>query len=112
MLTALRTRASLSLATCPSTPEERHLFGEIRLAQRLAAHRRLDPPQHVAVAARGQHPDSRDADVAVAVVHRTGPVPAGEAAVAIAVASGHRAEAFETCRWIIDRIKETVPVWK
>ncbi|MBI4229429.1 MAG: molybdenum cofactor biosynthesis protein MoaE [Planctomycetes bacterium] len=50
--------------------------------------------------------------LAVAVVHRTGPVPAGEAAVAIAVASGHRAEAFETCRWIIDRIKETVPVWK
>jgi molybdopterin synthase catalytic subunit len=48
----------------------------------------------------------------VAVAHRIGVVPVGEASVAIAVASGHRGEAFEACRWLIDRLKEIVPIWK
>jgi molybdopterin synthase catalytic subunit len=48
----------------------------------------------------------------VAMVHRIGVVPVGEASVAIAVASGHRGEAFEACRWLIDRLKEIVPIWK
>ncbi len=48
----------------------------------------------------------------VAMVHRIGVVPVGEASVAIAVSSGHRAEAFEACRWLIDRLKEIVPIWK
>jgi len=48
----------------------------------------------------------------VAVVHRLGDVPMGEASVAIAVSSSHRKEAFEACRFIIDKLKETVPIWK
>jgi molybdopterin synthase catalytic subunit len=48
----------------------------------------------------------------VAMVHRIGPVPVGEASVAIAVSAGHRAEAFAACRWLIDRLKEIVPIWK
>jgi molybdopterin synthase catalytic subunit len=48
----------------------------------------------------------------VAMVHRIGVVPVGEASVGIAVASGHRAEAFAACRWLIDRLKEIVPIWK
>jgi molybdopterin synthase catalytic subunit len=48
----------------------------------------------------------------VAMVHRIGVVPVGEASVAIAVAAGHRGEAFEACRWLIDRLKEVVPIWK
>jgi molybdopterin synthase catalytic subunit len=48
----------------------------------------------------------------VAMVHRIGVVPVGEASVAIAVASGHRGETFEACRWLIDRLKEIVPIWK
>jgi molybdopterin synthase catalytic subunit len=48
----------------------------------------------------------------VAMVHRIGVVPVGEASVAIAVSSGHRAEAFVACRWLIDRLKEIVPIWK
>jgi molybdopterin synthase catalytic subunit len=48
----------------------------------------------------------------VAMVHRLGVVPVGEASVAIAVSSGHRDEAFEACRWLIDRLKEIVPIWK
>ncbi len=48
----------------------------------------------------------------VAMVHRLGVVPVGEASVAIAVSAGHRAEAFEACHWLIDRLKEIVPIWK
>ena len=48
----------------------------------------------------------------VAMVHRTGVVPVGEASVAIAVSAGHRGEAFVACHWLIDRLKELVPIWK
>jgi len=48
----------------------------------------------------------------VAMVHRIGLVPVGEASVGIAVSAGHRAEAFEACHWLIDRLKEIVPIWK
>jgi molybdopterin synthase catalytic subunit len=49
---------------------------------------------------------------AVACRHRTGEVPVGEASVAIAVAAAHRAAAFEACRFVIDEIKRSVPIWK
>jgi molybdopterin synthase catalytic subunit len=48
----------------------------------------------------------------VAMVHRTGRVPIGQASVAIAVSAGHRREAFAACHWLIDRLKEVVPIWK
>jgi molybdopterin synthase catalytic subunit len=48
----------------------------------------------------------------VAVVHRIGRVDLGEASVAIAVASEHRAAAFDAGRWLIDTLKEQVPIWK
>jgi molybdopterin synthase catalytic subunit len=47
-----------------------------------------------------------------AVLHRVGRVPVGEASVVIAVSAAHRAEAFEACRFIIDSLKQTVPIWK
>lgn len=50
--------------------------------------------------------------VRVAIQHRVGPVAIGETSVAIAVAAAHRAEAFEACRFTIDRLKEIVPIWK
>lgn len=46
------------------------------------------------------------------VVHGLGPLQIGETSVFIAVASAHRAPAFEACRWIIDTLKKTVPIWK
>lgn len=49
---------------------------------------------------------------AVALVHRQGVVALGESSVIIAVAAGHRAEAFEACRWLIDTLKQEVPIWK
>ena len=51
-------------------------------------------------------------DVTIAVVHRLGHLVVGDTSIAIACASPHRAEAFEACRAMIDRIKKTVPIWK
>jgi molybdopterin synthase catalytic subunit len=48
----------------------------------------------------------------VAIQHRVGRLEIGEDAVVIAVACPHRGDAFEACRYIIDRIKEIVPIWK
>jgi len=48
----------------------------------------------------------------LAMVHRIGEVPIGEVSVFIAVGSAHRAEAFAACRYAIDTLKETVPIWK
>jgi MoaE-MoaD fusion protein len=48
----------------------------------------------------------------VAIAHRTGLLQIGEASVIIGVSSAHRAEAFEACRYAIERIKEIVPIWK
>jgi len=48
----------------------------------------------------------------VAIVHRLGRIEIGESSVLIAVASAHRAAAFDACRWLIDTLKKTVPIWK
>src|SRR5688572_14100023 len=48
----------------------------------------------------------------LALLHRVGRVVVGEASVVVAVSSGHRAEAFEACRWLIDTLKAEVPIWK
>ena len=48
----------------------------------------------------------------VAVVHRLGRLLVGETSVLIVVASAHRAAAFDACRWLIDTLKKTIPIWK
>jgi molybdopterin synthase catalytic subunit len=48
----------------------------------------------------------------VTLVHRLGRLWIGETSVLIVVASAHRAPAFEACRWLIDTLKKTVPIWK
>jgi molybdopterin synthase catalytic subunit len=54
-----------------------------------------------------EHPGAR-----LAIVHRLGKLAVGEAAVVIAASAPHRAIAFEVCRAAIDRLKESVPIWK
>ena len=51
-------------------------------------------------------------DVAIACVHRLGQLGIGDVSIAIACSSPHRGESFEACRMLIDRIKQTVPIWK
>jgi len=48
----------------------------------------------------------------VALIHRLGRLQIGETSVLIVVASAHRAAAFDACRWLIDTLKRTVPIWK
>ena len=48
----------------------------------------------------------------VAIAHRVGHLEVGDLAVVVAAAAPHRAEAFEACRFAIDTLKETVPIWK
>ena len=57
--------------------------------------------------AQGRWPAAR-----IAVQHRTGYIPTGEASIGIAVATPHRAEAYECSRFLIEETKKRVPVWK
>ncbi len=68
----------------------------------------LTKMREIAVAIRGRWPIV----TRIAVVHRIGRLEIGESSVMIAVSSPHRAEAFEACRFAIDTLKETVPIWK
>jgi molybdopterin synthase catalytic subunit len=46
------------------------------------------------------------------IVHRLGEVPLAEPSVAVVVAAAHRGPAFDACRWAMDELKRTVPIWK
>jgi molybdopterin synthase catalytic subunit len=47
-----------------------------------------------------------------AIVHRLGRLRLGETSIAVVVVSGHRPEAFDACRWVVDAVKTDVPIWK
>ena len=49
---------------------------------------------------------------AIIMEHRLGHLDVGDVSVAVAVSCPHRAQAFEACRYAIDRLKELVPIWK
>ena len=51
-------------------------------------------------------------DVRLVIQHRVGRLQVGEASVAIAAASPHRANAFAACRYVIERVKQIAPIWK
>ncbi|KAA9146291.1 molybdenum cofactor biosynthesis protein MoaE [Microbacterium lushaniae] len=69
-------------------------------------------PDATATLARLAADAAEGSDAVVAVSHRIGRLQVGDAAVVIAVASGHRAAAFEVCRAVIEAIKRELPVWK
>ena len=48
----------------------------------------------------------------VAIAHRTGRLPIGETSVAVACSAPHRQEAFRACEWVMEELKQVVPVWK
>jgi molybdopterin synthase catalytic subunit len=50
--------------------------------------------------------------IACAIIHRLGQVDLGEASVLVAVSSAHRRDAFAAAEWLIDRLKQDVPIWK
>jgi len=57
--------------------------------------------------ARARWPEAR-----VAMQHRLGLIPVGEASIAIAAAAPHRDEAFAACRYVIEEVKQRLPIWK
>lgn len=56
--------------------------------------------------------DLDDVDTRIAVSHRIGALAVGDIAIIVAVATPHRAEAFERCRELVERVKHELPVWK
>ncbi|MFI5458942.1 MAG: molybdenum cofactor biosynthesis protein MoaE [Isosphaerales bacterium] len=50
--------------------------------------------------------------IELALVHRVGDLDLGEVSVVVAVSCPHRGQAFDACRWLIDTLKEVVPIWK
>ena len=54
----------------------------------------------------------RFAIASCAIAHRLGEVPVGEASVAVVVAAPHRVAAFDACRWVMDELKRSAPIWK
>jgi molybdopterin synthase catalytic subunit/molybdopterin converting factor small subunit len=64
--------------------------------------------REIAAAVRARWPDMKR----IVLIHRIGRLEIGESSVMIAVSSPHRGQAFEACRFAIDSLKETVPVWK
>ena len=107
----------LSAVSAPSCGGIVVFVGEVRaedegrpvVALTYDAYDRLAETQLAAVAgeAAARWPGAR-----IALEHRTGRLVVGEASVAIAVACPHRADAFACCRFLIDRLKEAVPIWK
>ncbi len=91
--------------------------GRVRAESRGHAIRRLEYEAYPGMAEREMEKIADEAarrwpGTRVAIAHRVGPLEVGEAAVVIAAAAPHRAEAFEACRFAIDTLKQTVPIWK
>lgn len=78
---------------------------------------RLEYEAYPAMARKAMHKVAEEAQrqwplLAIAIVHRLGPLKVGETSVAIAVSAGHRRQAFEAGQFAIDTLKQTVPIWK
>jgi molybdopterin synthase catalytic subunit len=76
------------------------------------AYEAYEPMALAALGALEQQATERFGIATCAIVHRLGAVPIGEASVVVAVASAHRAAAFDAARWAMDELKRTVPIWK
>lgn len=105
-----RVRSPRAGALCLFLGTVRELTGERRTASLdyeaypVMARRKLEDLEGEA---RGRWPV-----VELAVVHRVGHLALGDVAVAVAVSCPHRDAAFEACRWLMDTIKQVVPIWK
>ena len=92
------------LGTIRNRSEGRQVTGlEYEVYKEMAERKMLEIEKKV----RAKWPVNR-----MAMVHRYGRLKVGEVSVAVAVSSEHRAEAFEACRYAIDAIKRTLPLWK
>jgi molybdopterin synthase catalytic subunit len=105
-----RVRSSLAGAVCTFLGTVRELTGERRtvaLAYEAYPEMALKKMAELEDEARRRWPI-----IEVALVHRVGDLELGEVSVVVAVSCPHRQQSFEACRWLIDTLKEVVPIWK
>ncbi len=108
LLTAVRDRGAGAVVTFLGTTRDNNEGRRVTRLEYEAYGRMAEREmKRLAEAAATQWPIRK-----VAMAHRIGVVPVGEASVAIVVSAGHRGEAFAACSWLIDRLKEIVPIWK
>jgi molybdopterin synthase catalytic subunit len=103
-------RSNLSGAVCTFLGTVRELTGERRTAalEYEAYHEMaLKKLAELEAEARRRWPINE-----LAMVHRVGHLDLGDVSVVVAVSCPHRQQAFEACRWLIDTLKEVVPIWK
>ena len=107
---AERVRSDLAGAVCVFLGTVREMTGERRTAS-------LEYEAYPVMAARKMEELEAEARrrwpiIEIVIVHRVGHLDLGEISVAVAVSTAHRGHAFEACRWLIDTLKEVVPIWK
>ena len=105
---AVRTAADGAVATFDGCVRN-HSHGRATLYLEYEAYESMALDQMHAIAA---HLHANYAITRVAIVHRLGRLEIGETSVFIAVSAPHRAAAFDACRYAIDTLKKTVPIWK
>jgi molybdopterin synthase catalytic subunit len=105
-----RVRSNLAGAVCTFLGTVREMTGDRRTAlleyeaYPEMARKKLD---EIEAEARRRWPV-----IEAVIVHRVGRLDLGEVSVAVAVSCPHRHQAFDACRWLIDTLKEVVPIWK
>lgn len=114
---ALDVAAHLAAVDDPAMGAEASFVGRVRdhdrdAASAVVALEYTAHPDAAAVLFRIASAAAENTEAVVAVSHRIGLLAVGDAAVVIAVAAPHRAEAFEVCRAVIEAIKRELPVWK
>jgi molybdopterin synthase catalytic subunit len=103
-------RSPLAGAVCTFLGTVREITGERRtvaLAYETYAEMARKKMAELEAEARGRWPV-----IKLALVHRVGDLEPGEVSVVVAVSCPHRQDSFEACRWLIDTLKEVVPIWK
>jgi molybdopterin synthase catalytic subunit len=105
-----RVRSHLAGAVCTFLGTVRELTGERRTAfleYEAYPEMALKKMTELEAEARRRWPV-----IDVALVHRVGRLELGDVSVVVAVSCPHRRQAFEACQWLIDTLKEVVPIWK
>lgn len=100
---------ALFLGTVRATPSAPGAEGREVVAIEYEAHR---PLAEAEMRRRAEEAVRRFGLEGAAIVMRVGRLALGEASTAVAAAAAHRAEAFEACRFLLERLKESAPVWK
>ncbi len=105
-----RVRASHAGAVCTFLGTVRDLTGDRKtLALRYEAYPEMALKKLAELEAEAR---ARWPIIELALVHRVGDLGPGEVSVVVAVSTPHRHQAFDACRWLIDTLKEVVPIWK